>query len=531
MASKKKRNDDCVITIDAGTQSIRAVSIDLKGNIVDYAKTPIEPYFSKKPGWAEQDPEYYWKNLCITCQKLMKNLSFHKEAVKGVSITTQRLTFVNLDKNGKPLRPSIVWLDQRKAALEKWPPVPIRLALSVLGIKESILHAICDSEANWLRQNQNEIWEKTHKFLLISGFFTYRLTGNFVDSIGNTIGYLPFDYKKQQWAGKYDLKRKMFPVDQSKLHDLVKPTEVLGYITKKAAAQTSLPPGLPLIAAAADKACEVLGSGCLTPEIGCISYGTTTTINSTTSKYIEVIPFFPSYPGAVPGTYNTEIMIVRGFWMASWFKQEFGAMEAELAAKTGIAVETVFDELAKKVPAGSMGLMLQPFWSPGIVKIPGIEAKGSIIGFGDVHTKAHIYRAILEGLAYTLKEGTIRTEKKTGVKIERLRVSGGGSQSVLTSQITADIFGLPVERPHTFETSALGAAIDAAVGLGLHSDFNSAVKEMTRIRDYFEPIAENSKIYNELFENVYMKMYKKLKPLYKDILDITGYPEKLSKLD
>ena len=179
--------------------------------------------------------------------------------------------------------------------------------------------------------------------------------------------------------------------------------------------------------------------------------------------------------------------------------------------------------MAGKIAPGSMGLMLQPFWSPG-VKIPGPEAKGAIIGFGDVHTRAHVYRAILEGLSYGLKEGAIRTEKRNKVKIEKLRVSGGGSQSKTAMQLTADIFNLPAEKPHTYETSALGAAIDAAVGLQVFPDFRSAVKSMTRVSTLYEPDKQNSERYGELFEKVYMKMYKKLQPLYEEIREITNYP-------
>src|SRR5690606_1270863 len=130
------------------------------------------------------------------------------------------------------------------------------------------------------------------------------------------------------------------------------------------------------------------------------------------------------------------------------------------------------------VPPGSMGLTLQPYWSPG-VRDPGPEAKGAIIGFGDVHTRAHIYRAILEGLAYGLREGRERIERRGGVRIEKLRVSGGGSQSDLALQLTADIFNLPVESPHTYETSGLGAAIDAMVGLGVQPDFETAIARKT----------------------------------------------------
>jgi sugar (pentulose or hexulose) kinase len=211
--------------------------------------------------------------------------------------------------------------------------------------------------------------------------------------------------------------------------------------------------------------------------------------------------------------------------MVNWFKREFGHREQRLADEQGIAAEDLFDELVEQVPPGSMGLMLQPYWSPGL-KVPGPEAKGAIIGFGDVHTRAHVYRAILEGLAYALREGKERTEKRTRVPITELRVSGGGSQSNAAMQLTADIFDLPTARPHIYETSGLGAAIDAAVGLGVHPDFATAVSEMTRTGDVFTPNPQTRDIYDGLYHRVYKQMYRRLKTLYEEIREITGYPEK-----
>jgi sugar (pentulose or hexulose) kinase len=170
-----------------------------------------------------------------------------------------------------------------------------------------------------------------------------------------------------------------------------------------------------------------------------------------------------------------------------------------------------------------MGLVLQPYWSPGI-KVPGPEAKGAMIGFGAVHTRAHVYRAIIEGLAYALREGSERIARRAKVPITEIRVAGGGSQSRAAMQITADVFGLPAYRPHIYEASGLGAAIDAAVGLKLHSDFESAVREMTRVGDVFEPNPRTHEIYDALYHRVYKRMYSKLRPLYQEIRDITGYP-------
>jgi len=312
-------------------------------------------------------------------------------------------------------------------------------------------------------------------------------------------------------------------VRREQLPELCKPGELLGHISAAASRHTGIPEGLPLIAAGADKACEVLGAGGVEASTACLSYGTTATINTTRSTYLETIPLIPPYPSAIPDHFNTEVMIYRGFWMVSWFKQEFGLREMQRAKELGVEPEALFDELVNSVPAGSMGLMLQPYWSPGI-REPGLEAKGSIIGFGDVHTRAHIYRAILEGLAYALRQGKEKIEKRSGTKITRLRVSGGGSQSDAAMQLTADIFGLPAERPHLYETSGLGAAINCAVGLGLHPDYPTAIKAMTRVGDVFTPNPEAQRTYQQLYTQVYQRMYKQLKPLYQTIRKITGYP-------
>jgi sugar (pentulose or hexulose) kinase len=216
----------------------------------------------------------------------------------------------------------------------------------------------------------------------------------------------------------------------------------------------------------------------------------------------------------VPHSYNLELQIYRGYWMVSWFKAEFGLREMGLAAERGQEPEALFDELVRSVPPGSQGLVLQPYWSPGL-RHPGPEARGAIIGFSDAHTRAHIYRAILEGLAYALLEGKQRTEKRSGIQIDQVRVAGGGSQSSAAMQLTADVFGQPVSRPHLYEASGLGAAINAAVGAGLHPDYSTAISAMTHLGDTFEPDMATHAVYKELFEGVYLKMYKHLQPFYK----------------
>jgi len=522
---------DLVLAIDNGTQSVRALLFDLEGNLVAGVRVPLEPYFSVQPGWAEQHPAYFWASLAQACQRLwqeaaMKTGADVRPRLAGATLTTQRGTVINVDRDGEPLRPAIIWLDQRRTYGLKPVGGLWGLAFSLAGMRETVAYLQAEAEANWIRTHQPEIWQRTHKYLFLSGYLTYKLTGRFADSSGCQVGYVPFDYKRLRWAASYDWKWQAVPMAPALLPELTPPAGQLGEITPAAAEATGIPAGLPLIAAAADKACEVIGAGCLAPHIGCLSYGTTATINTTHTRYIEVIPLIPPYPAAVPGAYSLEIQVYRGFWMVSWFRHEFGYLEEQLSRERGVAPETLFDEMVNSVPAGSMGLVLQPYWSPGL-KLPGPEAKGAVIGFGDVHTRAHLYRAILEGLAYALREGKERSEARSKVPITELRVAGGGSQSDAAMQITADVFGLPAARPHIYETSGLGASIAASVGLRLHRDFPTAVAAMTRLGHVFEPDPRTHRLYNGLYERVYKVMYRHLKPLYEAIRDVTGYPERL----
>ena len=512
-----------LLAIDNGTQSVRAILFDLNGDIVAKSQVHLQAYFSTQPGWAEHDAEGYWQAVCQACQGLWAQPGVDKSSVRGVAVTTQRGTVINLGKDGKPLRPAITWLDQRRTSV-----VPPMSAFWGAAFRLARVHRTIDTfrgeaEINWIRAHQRDIWDRTDKFLLLSGYLNYRLCGRFVDSAGSQVAYVPFDYRRRKWAGRRDWKWQALAVEPRMLPELVEPGTRIGQVEAEAAGATGIPEGTPLIAAAADKACEVIGAGCIDPQLGCISYGTTATINSTSRRYVEVTPFIPPYPAALPGAYSIEVQVFRGYWMVNWFKEQFGHHEQARALAEDVAPEQLFDALADSVPPGSMGLMLQPYWTPGI-RVPGREAKGAIIGFGDVHTRAHVYRAILEGLAYALREGKERIEQRSGVPITALRVSGGGSQSDCAMQLTADIFGLPTARPHVYETSGLGAAINAAVGLGLYPDFASAIAGMTRVGRVFEPVAANRAIYDRLYRRVYRKMYARLQPMYREIAEITGYP-------
>ncbi|MBB5202855.1 sugar (pentulose or hexulose) kinase [Inhella inkyongensis] len=514
---------DLLLSIDLGTQSVRALVYDLQGNLLGRQQQVFSDYQREHPGWMSHDGEGFWQAAAACCQRLWAQQREWQERIAGVSVTTQRGSIVPMDASGNCLAPVLIWLDQRQASV--LPPIhPLwRAAFAVAGVAGTIATLQRDAEVNWWAQHAPDVHRKTHKFMLVSGLLNQRLSGRFADSIGSQVAYLPFDYKRHAWAPGSDWKWQALAVRPEQLPELLPVGSRIGEVTREASATTGIPAGTPVIAAAADKACEILGSGALAPEVGALSYGTTATINLTSPRYLEHTAFVPPYPAAVAGHYSAEVQITRGFWLVSWFKEQFGHPERAAAEGLGVAPEVLFDELVAQVPPGSLGLTLQPTWSPGI-REPGPEAKGAIIGFGEAHTRAHLYRAILEGLAYALRSGRDKLEKKSGVHMKELRVSGGGSQSDAAMQLTADVFNLPTARPHTHETSGLGAAMDCAVGLGLHRDFETAVAEMTRVARWFEPQPEAVRTYDALYREVYSPLYGRLKPLYQQIQKITGYP-------
>ncbi|WP_286801819.1 xylulokinase, partial [Marinobacter sp. UBA2498] len=193
-----------ILAIDNGTQSVRALLFDTSGNLVGKGKQEIEPYFSREPGWAEQHPDYFWEQLAEACQLLWSSTDATPDQVAGVTVTTQRGTVINLDENGQPLRPAIIWLDQRHARVEGPVKGPWGWLFKVARLADTINRFREKTQANWIAQNEPEIWAKTRHFLLLSGYLNYRLTGEFRDSTGSQVGYLPFDYKKHRWAGRRD---------------------------------------------------------------------------------------------------------------------------------------------------------------------------------------------------------------------------------------------------------------------------------------------------------------------------------------
>jgi len=508
-----------VLCIDCGTQSIRALIFDSDGNLLVKCKKVFEPYLSSEPGRYEAEPDMFYdamKEVCLGARAMNEKLY---DSVEAISVTTQRDTAILVDRDGIPIRNAIIWMDERTA--EGFRPVnPVyRTAFAAVGMKAIIDKIRKSSHMHWLQQNEPENWARAHKFLLLSTYLNFRLTGEYKDSDASLVGHIPFNYKTRKWDSPLGVKTQIFSIKKHLLPDVVPSCTVLGYLSKSAAHELKLPDRLPVIAAGSDKGCETIGVGAMNNSYGSISLGSQATIETTSERYYELDPFFPPFTSVKPNAYNPEVTLYRGFWLVKWFEEEFAKEEMIEAQRTGRDALDILNERLNQIPVGCDGLILQPFWGEELTR-PG--AKGSILGFRDMHTRIHLYRAIIEGISFAMIDGIKKIERVSGQRLENIALSGGGSQSDAVCQIAADIFGRKVYRVQTYETSGLGAAVAAFTALGVYPSFDETVKAMVHPTQFFEPDPLNSRKYALIYQQIYKSMYQKLKPVYKMIDKVLG---------
>lgn len=517
-------NKDLVIAIDYGTQSVRVSIIDKDGKFLAFEQVVYDkPYFSIKPGYCEQDPNYYYDCMCKAAKKLTSNNKDLLDRCISISSTCFRDTAVYLDKDFNVIRPSIIWLDQRQAKLNKKLPLFYSFLFNVVGMSDTVTLNRKRTPAIWLQENEPENYSKIRYYAPLNSYFNYRMLGNLSDSASNMTGHFPINYKKKCWYGKNALKGVIFNIDPQLMPKIVEEGSVIGKITAKCHKETGFPVGLQYIATGNDKSCEALGCGAITNKCAHISYGTGSSIAVVSHKYFEPERFLPSYSTCFPNAYTAEVQIYRGYWMLRWFLQEFGEKENLEAMIEKVAPEEIFNEKIMQINPGCDGLILQPYWGPGLSRP---LAKGSIIGFYDVHTKYHIYRSIIEGIGYALKEGLESIERRGNLKIQYLTVSGGGSKSDAICQITSDLFNLPVYKSETYESSSLGCAMAQFIALGKFNNISDAKDHMVRYVKKFIPNKLAAREYKELYNEVYIKVYPSLKNIYKSLSDFKDKKEK-----
>lgn len=510
-----------ILVVDIGTQSLRASIINDLGEIKIMEIRKYEnPYFSPKNGYVEQYPQFYFDVLKDATKTIREKNTQLMDSIVGMVMCSFRDTPAFLDENYDVVRPSILWLDQRNAKFNDGLPLIHTLAASIVGLMPTVIFNAKRTPARWLQENEKDNWNKIKYYVPLTAYFNYKLVGELKDSTANAVGHYPINFKTGEWYKDGSLRNNVFGIPTSKLCPLVDVGSVIGHISKKAFLETGIPEGTPLIASGSDKACECFGNGCLSPKEVAISFGTACSIDVPSKKYMEPEAFLPGYIGAYKGVYNLEVQVYRGFWMLKWFIKEFAQDEEKEAEIKDIPVEEILDSKILNIEPGSNGLVLQPYWGPGL-KRP--NAKGVIIGFSDYHTKMHVYRAIIEGICYALKEGLETIRKRNRLKsVDYIVVSGGGSKNAIICQIVANIFNLKVKRTETFESSSLGAAMAGFLSLGYFSSPEEAKENMVKYSQEFEPEEEAVKKYDYLYKKVYKKIYPKLNRTYSHLKEYTN---------
>ena len=510
-----------VMTFDFGTQSVRVSIFDAKGNCLAQESKKYEPaYYSSKPGYAEMDPAYYFDCLCDCAKRIREKDEALLKRVEAIELDCFRDSAVLLDKDHNVIRPMILWLDSRMAECKEPLPFVSRTLFQLVGKSDVISLNRRRTMANWIKENEPENFAKIDKYVAISTYFIYRLTGNLKDSPSDFTGHYPLDYKKKAWYANPEkhLQGQIFSLRRDQLVELVDTQGVLGEISEEASVLTGIPAGIKIYAGGSDKSCETLGSGVCDDSIASVSLGTACTIETVIKKYMGPRPFLPAYPSIQKGVYNLDVQIYRGFWMINWFLKEFGAYSIDDLVTTEIQPKE-FDKKLDDIAPGSDGLIVQPYWgSP----LEHPEVKGAIIGFSDYTTKLHVYKAIIEGIGYELRLSKEIFEKRIKHPFKSIRISGGGANSDAVCQIYADLLGLPVERLQTVETASLGAAIGGFLSIGVYKDAKEAVENMVRVEKTFYPRKEKSKAYDKLFNNVYKDLYANLKKAYRYLYRYTA---------
>lgn len=453
-----------IIGIDGGSQSSKVVIFDLEGTIVSEGKCELQPMYLAENGVVEHPDDDLWDSLVVASQAAMDNFPGNKADIIGLGLCTIRFCRALLKADGSLASPVMSWMDAR--------------------VSKPYAHEFDD----------------VAYVTTTSGYVTQRLTGKFVDTAANYQGQWPIDTDTWAWSDDAAV-MKQFGIPREMLFDLQMPGSILGTVTEDAATKLGIPMGIPVVATANDKAVEALGSGLLAENTAMISLGTYIAAMIPGHDNPKDTKAFWTNFASTPRQYLYESNgIRRGMWTVSWFKELLGDDIMLKAHQDGHSVEEFLNREAQHIPAGSEGLMTVLDW---LAPSDAPYRKGMMIGFDARHTRAHIYRSILEAIAMTMKNRVDEMCEELGISLEKLIISGGGSNSALLMQIFADVFGIKTMRNQVNGSASLGAAICVATALNLYPDYETAVQKMVRTGSTFESDTTNFALYSRINQEVY----------------------------
>lgn len=500
-----------VVGLDASTTACKAVAYRADGSIEAEGRSALET-LHPRPGWHEQSAEDWWSGAASALSQVVAQVDARR--ITALSISHQRETFVPVDKRCRPLRKAIVWLDKRGRDL--LPGLTDQLGAEryhrLTGKPLSINLAV--SKIAWLRDHEPEVFAATRWYLDTHAFLVHSLTGEVRTGWGCADPTGLFDLPGKRWA---DLVLETIGVRTDQLPELYPPGMPIGTVSRAAADQTGLRRGLPVICGLGDGQAAGLGANITTTGRAYLSLGTSVVSGTHSDAYVAD-PSFRTMCSGIADSYLLETALLGGGYTIAWFAEKI----APDVSRAGMSVEDVFEAACAEIPPGAEGLVLVPYWNSAMNPYWDAAASGIVVGWRGAHDRRHLYRAILEGIAFEQRLYIEGVEAATGAPISALVVMGGGSRSALWRQIVADITGKPILRCADAEASARGAAMLAAAGIGLHENARTAAGSMARNADEItRPDEERNAKYSMIYEQVYRQLFPALQNALQNLAALT----------
>lgn len=489
-----------LLGIDVGTSGTRAVLIDERGRIVHEATAEHAAFASPQTGWAEQDAGDWWRATCEAVRKVVAQTSADEIGCVGFSGQMHGTTL--LDERDEPLRPAIIWCDVRSDAECRQLTEQIGAERLIELVANPALENFTLTKLLWVREHEPEIWRRVRSVLLPKDYVRLRLTGERATDAADASGTLLFDVRARGWSNEM---LEATGIDRELLPRVYESPEVTGTISAEGAAATVLRAGTPVVAGAGDQAAGAVGLGITKPGAVSSIIGTSGVVFAATDQAaLDPRGRVHTFCHAIPDRWHVMGVTQAAGLSLRWLRDLLDVTPAD-----GRDAYDVMCDEAASVPPGSDGVV----WLPYLMgeRTPHLDphARGALLGLTARHTRAHVTRGVLEGVAHSLRD-TLTIFAEMRVPVESIRVGGGGARSALWRQIQADVFGQPVETVETEEGAAYGAAILAGVGAGVWSDVGAACAEVVRTRERTEPDANAVETMNSRYE-VYRSLYPRLR--------------------
>ncbi len=495
---------DVVIGIDSSTTATKAIAWSGDGRLVAEGRCRIA-LDNPAPLHYEQDARDWWRSLCAALRDLGGKVDLGR--VAAVSISNQRETWVAVDRDGEPVRPAMVWMDERGR-----PDVDLLEAavgrdrlLEITGKMPGPLP--CLYSIHWMKRREPALYAKAARFLDVHGYLVHCLTGAYRTSWASADPTALLDLRSKRYAP--DL-LKVLNLGEDRLAEPGRPGSVLGHVHRDAAAATGLPCGCAVVAGGGDGQAAGLGIGMLGPGRAYLNLGTAS-VSGVYGESYATDPAFRTMSSLCGEGYVFELCLITGTFLTNWLVERL--FEENPQVNPGVYRE--LETLAAAIPAGSDGLMLMPYWGGVMTPFWDPDARGLLIGLSSEHGRGHVYRAMMEGIALDEAMGLEGIERVAGVAVDELLLIGGGSKSDLWCRIVANAANKPVKRLATAEASSLGAGITAAVGAGWFDRVSAAAAAMAgKVEDVIEPVPAEAGRYAEL-----LGIYKRLYPSTRSVLN------------